>query len=70
MYSTVFVIVLFKIPYKYDRIKKTKDEKKAEKKKRTKKRAKRRGRKTKDIGKDMHLQVLRYQEEEQALGKR
>jgi len=26
MYSTIFLIVLFKIPYKYDRIKKTKKE--------------------------------------------
>ena len=55
MYSTVFIIVLFKIPYKYDRIRKTDSEKAAEKKKRSKKRAKRRGRKSKDIGKDMHL---------------
>ena len=41
MYTTIFIIVLWKIPYRYDRIIKTKQEKKAENKKRRKKRAKR-----------------------------
>ena len=44
MYTTLFMIVLFKIPYKYDRIKKNKEERKAEKKKEKKKKDKRRSR--------------------------
>ena len=34
MYTTLFMIVLFKIPYKYDRIRKNKKEKKIDRKKR------------------------------------
>ena len=45
MYTTLFIIVLFKIPYKYDRILRTKKEKKADKKSKAKRRAKRRARK-------------------------
>ena len=36
MYTTLFAIVLFKIPYKYDRIRKTDAEKREEKKRRQK----------------------------------
>ena len=55
MYSTIFIIVLFKIPYKYDRIMKTKEEKKSERKHRAKKRAKRKGKnQKKDISHDLH----------------
>ena len=63
MYTTVFIIVLFKIPYKYDRISKTNKEKKADKKQRAKRRARRRGLKQKDISHDLRAQVLKYQEE-------
>ena len=49
MYTTLFMIVLFKIPYKYDRIKKNKDERKAEKKKERKKKEKRRSRTRKQV---------------------
>ena len=45
MYTTLFIIVLFKIPYKYDRIEKTKKEKKDDKKQRAKARAKKQRRK-------------------------
>ena len=41
MYTTIVIIVLWKIPYRYDRIVKPKKEKKAESKKRRKRRAKR-----------------------------
>ena len=34
MYTMLFIFVLYTIPYKYDRIKKTKKENKVEKKKR------------------------------------
>lgn len=40
MYTTIFIIVLWKIPYRYDRIKKTKSEKKAIRKAQRKKRNK------------------------------
>ena len=42
MYQIVITIVLWKIPYKYDRIKKTKEEKDFEKKRKTKSRMKKR----------------------------
>ena len=54
MYSTIFIIVLFKIPYKYDRIRKTKTEKIADKKQRAKRKQRRKGRKHKDISLDLH----------------
>ena len=61
MYSTIFIIVLFKIPYKYDRIMKTKEEKKKERKSRNKRRAKRKGRNNKkDLSEDLHAQVLKF----------
>lgn len=44
MYTSLFMIVLFKIPYKYDRIEKTAKEKVVEKKRRAKARAKKRRR--------------------------
>ena len=40
MYTMIFQIVLFIIPYKYDRLKKTEKEEKAEKKRKAKARAK------------------------------
>ena len=43
MYTTLFMIVLFKIPYKYDRIEKTKKEKRADRKSRAKRRRKLKG---------------------------
>lgn len=42
MYTTLFMIVLFKIPYKYDRLQKTSQEKKADRSKRAKRRQRRR----------------------------
>lgn len=47
MYTSLFMIVLFKIPYKYDRIEKTHKEKCVEKKRRSKVRAKKRRRQQK-----------------------
>ena len=64
MYSTIFIIVLFKIPYKYDRIMKTKEEKNKDRKSRAKKRAKRKGKnQKKDISHDLHAQVLKFKQE-------
>ena len=62
MYSTIFIIVLFKIPYKYDRIRKTKTEKIADKKQRAKRKQRRKGRKHKDISLDLHKQILKVQQ--------
>ena len=46
MYTMIFQIVLFIIPYKYDRLKKTENEEKAEKKLKAKARAKKKKRKS------------------------
>ena len=43
MYTMIFTIVLWEIPYRYNRLMKTENELKAEKKKRKKQRAKKRG---------------------------
>ena len=48
MYTTLFIIVLFKIPYKYDRLQKTPKEQKAERKRRAKKRSRKLKRRKKD----------------------
>ena len=45
MYTMIFQIVLFIIPYKYDRLEKTKKEKKADKKRKEKARLKKQRRK-------------------------
>ena len=50
MYTTLIMIVLFKIPYKYDRIRKNKKEKKIDRKKRQKKEKRRKRRKIKKNG--------------------
>ena len=63
MYCTIFIIVLYKIPFKYDRIMMTDSEKKKERKSRNKKRAKRKGRnkkKDKEISGDLRAHVLKY----------
>ena len=41
MYTMIFVVVLWEIPFRYDRIKKTSSEKKKDKKKRNQRRTKR-----------------------------
>ncbi len=57
MYTTIFMIVLFKIPYKYDRIRKSKKEKQVDKKKRDKREKKRKKKSGNSTRKKLHMSL-------------
>ena len=58
MYTMIFQIVLFIIPYKYDRLERTPSEEKADKKRRAKARKKKQQRNKNQLGKEVDFSIV------------